>query len=102
MPTYDYECLKCGERFEVFQKINDPRLDKCPSCKGKARRLIGTGCGLIFKGSGFYITDYKRKTEKTLSDKNISKDSSPKPENKTQAIQTTNTKSCSSQGKDSK
>jgi putative FmdB family regulatory protein len=61
MPTYDYECEKCGKRFEAFQKMTDDRLTECndESCKGKVRRLIGTGAGLLFKGSGFYITDYR-------------------------------------------
>jgi putative FmdB family regulatory protein len=61
MPTYDYKCLKCGRAFEVFQKMSDPVLAKCPECKGKVKRLIGTGSGLIFKGKGFYATDYKKK-----------------------------------------
>lgn len=60
MPTYEYECLKCGYQFERFQKISEEPLKRCPKCKSKVRRLIGGGCGLIFKGSGFYITDYKR------------------------------------------
>lgn len=60
MPTYVYECEKCGHKFEHFQGMNDPRLKKCPECKGKVKRLIGAGAGIIFKGSGFYATDYKR------------------------------------------
>ncbi|MGI9241508.1 MAG: FmdB family zinc ribbon protein [Verrucomicrobiales bacterium] len=61
MPTYDYECEKCGERFEVFQNMSAERLTKCQdeACGGKVKRLIGTGAGLLFKGSGFYITDYR-------------------------------------------
>lgn len=61
MPHYDYECKKCGYRFERFQKITDKPLMHCPKCKGSVRRLIGAGCGLIFKGSGFYATDYKKR-----------------------------------------
>ena len=62
MPTYDYECPKCGHTFERFQGINDPPLKTCPKCKGrKVKRLIGTGAGIIFKGSGFYATDYRSK-----------------------------------------
>lgn len=64
MPNYDYECKKCEKVFEVFQKMSDQPLKACPKCGGKVRRLVGGGCGLIFKGSGFYITDYKRKENK--------------------------------------
>lgn len=60
MPHYDYECENCGYNFEIFQQINDKPLTECPKCKGSVRRLIGTGSGLIFKGSGFYSTDYKK------------------------------------------
>jgi putative FmdB family regulatory protein len=59
MPTYDYKCLDCGNTFEYFQSINDEPLSVCPNCKGALKRLIGTGAGPIFKGSGFYQTDYK-------------------------------------------
>jgi len=60
MPTYDYECGTCGEKFEKFQSITAPAIRKCPSCgKLAVRRLIGTGAGVIFKGSGFYQTDYR-------------------------------------------
>ncbi|MGH7724506.1 MAG: FmdB family zinc ribbon protein [Candidatus Eiseniibacteriota bacterium] len=59
MPTYDYECSKCGHRFEEFQSMKDKPLTKCPKCGGKVKRLIGTGAGFLFKGSGFYITDYR-------------------------------------------
>lgn len=61
MPTYEYECAKCGKRFEKFQKMTDEPLKKCPDCGGKIHRLIGTGGGIIFKGTGFYETDYKKK-----------------------------------------
>lgn len=63
MPTYDYECGKCGHRFEHFQKMSDEPLKKCPKCGKKVHRLIGGGSGIIFKGTGFYETDYKKKTE---------------------------------------
>jgi len=59
MPTYEYECQKCGHRFEEFQSMKDAPLTKCPQCKGKVKRLIGAGAGFLFKGSGFYITDYR-------------------------------------------
>ncbi len=61
MPTYEYECLECNFSFEAFQKMSDSLLTECPHCKGKVKRLIGSGTGLIFKGSGFYATDYKKK-----------------------------------------
>ena len=61
MPTYEYECKKCGNRFERYQSINARPLRKCPKCGGRVRRIIGAGGGVIFKGSGFYETDYKRK-----------------------------------------
>lgn len=59
MPTYGYECLKCGHHFDRFQRITEPPVKRCPKCRGKVRRLIGTGAGILFKGSGFYITDYR-------------------------------------------
>ena len=59
MPTYEYECEQCGHVFEAFQSMSDKHLETCPECSGKVRRLIGTGAGLIFKGSGFYATDYR-------------------------------------------
>lgn len=59
MPTYEYECLKCGHRFERFQRMSEEPVKRCPKCGGKVRRLIGTGAGLLFKGSGFYSTDYR-------------------------------------------
>lgn len=62
MPTYDYECLSCGYIFEKFQNITDETYPSCPKCNNKTKKLIGAGCGLIFKGSGFYITDYKKKS----------------------------------------
>src|SRR4051812_4378459 len=63
MPTYEYVCQKCGYQFEQFQSMRDAPLKKCPKCiKEGLKRLVGGGAGLIFKGSGFYITDYKKKT----------------------------------------
>lgn len=63
MPNYDYECTECGYVFEVFQKISDRLLGACPKCNKKVRRLIGSGAGIIFKGSGFYATDYRKKPQ---------------------------------------
>lgn len=63
MPTYDYECGACGHRFELFQSIKAEPVKECPECKkAEVKRLIGTGGGLIFKGTGFYQTDYKSKS----------------------------------------
>src|SRR4051812_4824060 len=60
MPTYEYQCTACGHAFEKFQSIKAAPIKKCPECgKSKVKRLIGTGAGLLFKGSGFYITDYR-------------------------------------------
>ena len=88
MPTYEYECKKCGKTFDVFQSMKDEPLTVCPDkkCKGKVKRLIGTGAGLIFKGSGFYITDYRSegykqaaKKDSTSSSTSSSSSSKPKP-----------------------
>ena len=63
MPTYEYKCDACGHEFERFQSIMAEPVKRCPECgKAKVRRLISTGAGLIFKGSGFYITDYRDKS----------------------------------------
>jgi len=65
MPNYDYKCLSCNTKFEIFQSIKDEPLKVCPNCNGELKRMIGSGAGIIFNGSGFYQTDYKNKsTEK--------------------------------------
>jgi putative FmdB family regulatory protein len=81
MPNYDYECDACGHRFEEFQSMNDKHLTDCPKCgKPKLRRLIGAGAGIIFKGSGFYQTDYKKNGSAAPSSSNGSKsEASPAP-----------------------
>jgi len=93
MPTYDYECDACGHEWELFQRIVEDAIKKCPECKKKkARRLFGTGAAVMFKGSGFYETDYrsesykkgkaaakdKAKTDSGSSDSKSSSDSKPK------------------------
>jgi putative FmdB family regulatory protein len=81
MPTYEYECQKCGRRHEAFQSITSSPLRKCPHCKKMGlKRLIGRGAGIIFKGSGFYETDYKR--SRTSSSQEPAKDDA-KPSSET-------------------
>jgi len=76
MPTYDYKCDACGHQFEAFQSIKEDPLTACPRCgKESVQRLISPGGGLLFKGSGFYITDYRKDSYK----KAASKDAAPKP-----------------------
>jgi putative FmdB family regulatory protein len=79
MPTYEYACPKCGHQFELFQSMRDEPITKCPKCKKTGvKRLIGGGAGLIFKGTGFYLTDYKTK-KGTPDAKPSSGDSKPAP-----------------------
>ncbi|HEX3997450.1 MAG TPA: zinc ribbon domain-containing protein [Pirellulales bacterium] len=81
MPTYDYVCDACGHKFELFQSINDPVKRKCPECsKRKLRRLIGAGAAIMFKGSGFYQTDYRsdKYKERAAADKPPSESSGDK------------------------
>jgi len=82
MPTYEYECKKCGHTFELFQSITAPPRKRCPKCRGKVARLISGGSGIIFKGPGFYATDYrsesyrageKKEKESTTPEKKDSK-----------------------------
>jgi putative FmdB family regulatory protein len=72
MPTYEYECEKCNHHFEVFQSMKEAPKKTCPQCKGRVRRLISGGAGLIFKGSGFYITDYRSEGYKSAAKKETS------------------------------
>ena len=76
MPTYEYRCLSCGYYFEKFQSIHDEPVKTCPKCGGKVQKLISSGAGLIFKGSGFYITDYKKNNSSYSNGGNGKKDSS--------------------------
>ena len=84
MPTYDYKCLECENQFEKFQGITAPPLEECPECSGKVKRLIGAGAGLIFKGSGFYTTDYRSEgyKESEKRDKKTTSEKSDKSEKK--------------------
>lgn len=96
MPTYEYRCEKCGYEFELFQSMSDQPRKRCPKCRGKVKRLIGLGAGIIFKGTGFYETDYKRKPSqkpkssgkqevKDQKDKKEDKAEKPKSEKKNEA-----------------
>jgi putative FmdB family regulatory protein len=64
MPTYDYRCRKCGHQFELFHGIKDDALKRCPKCRGGAQRVPAGGAGVLFKGSGFYVTDHRSKAYK--------------------------------------
>jgi putative FmdB family regulatory protein len=78
MPTYDYKCNACDHRFEHFQSMSDKVLKKCPKCgKNALERLIGTGAALIFKGSGFYQTDYRSESYKKSAESDKPTDSKP-------------------------
>lgn len=68
MPIYEYECSKCGHRFEKIEHIDSSPRKVCPVCKGRAKRVLPSGVGLIFKGSGFYATDYAKKKPKPDSE----------------------------------
>ncbi len=59
MPTYEYRCAECGSEFDKFGRMSDPPVTECPNCGAEAQRKISAGAGLLFKGSGFYITDYR-------------------------------------------
>lgn len=97
MPTYDYECDACGHTYELFQRITEDPVKKCPECKkNKARRLFGTGAAIVFKGSGFYETDYRsdsykkgekaeKKSTESKSDTKSKSDKSSKTESKSSA-----------------
>ena len=97
MPTYDYVCDACDHKFELFQSINDPLKRKCPKCgKSKLRRLIGAGAAIMFKGSGFYQTDYRSDNYKKRAeaDKPASSDKSEsKSESKTDSAPAAKTES---------
>ena len=86
MPTYDYQCDACDHEFELFQSISDPVKRKCPKCgKQKLRRLFGTGAAVVFKGSGFYQTDYRSDSYKKAAEKDkkpAEKSSDTKPAEK--------------------
>lgn len=85
MPTYDYECTACGHRLEEFQSISADPLTKCPACKKKKlQRLFGTGAAIVFKGSGFYQTDYRSDSYKKAAAADSGSSSSSKSEGKSE------------------
>ncbi len=117
MPTYDYRCSGCGHEFEEFQSITAAPLKKCPRCgKAKLVRLIGTGAGVIFKGSGFYETDYRSEGYKkaakeaegksesksdTKTDSTTKSDSAAKPDAKPAKAETASSSTKASESKGS-
>lgn len=84
MPTYQYRCDNCGHEFEEFQSITEEPLQTCPECQGHVHRLISGGAGLLFKGSGFYITDHRSKDykAKAASEKSSSSESKSSSDSK--------------------
>lgn len=95
MPTYSYACDACGHRFIRFQSINDEPVRECPDCgEEKVRRLISAGAGLIFKGTGFYLTDYARKDQRSASgtDRSNGKPAKGDTEAKTSSAKSAETK----------
>ena len=100
MPTYEYECRDCNHNFEVFQSMSDQPIKICPKCGKNVRRIIGGGAGIIFKGSGFYVTDNQKRSSTISSSKTKDKDtdtkssdSSVKPATEKSASAETKTKS---------
>ena len=91
LPTYEYKCNKCGYEFEEFQGMKAEPLKTCPECKGNVRRLIGTGAGIIFKGSGFYATDYRSTSYTSGQKKNEEKDTKKEAGEKTEKTEKTST-----------
>lgn len=100
MPTYEYECTVCGHTFEKFQFIKARPVKDCPTCGKKVRRLISAGAGLIFKGSGFYITDYRNKDyrDKKKEDKDKKPDTKKDKPDKKKSDQTAQTPASGSGG----
>ncbi|MGE3314232.1 MAG: FmdB family zinc ribbon protein [Planctomycetaceae bacterium] len=101
MPTYDYVCKNCENRWELFQSIMADPIKKCPKCgKQKAERVIGPGAGVIFKGSGFYQTDYRSSSYKKAADAD-KKSSETKSESSTKSDSSSSSSSSGSESKSS-
>jgi len=95
MPTYQYRCNDCEYEFEEFQSMTEPPITVCPHCKGHTRRLISGGAGFLFKGSGFYITDYRSPRYKADQRKETPDSSTPSPKASRTADSTTSSKKTS-------
>ena len=100
MPTYEYKCLDCGIQFERFQGITEDPIQECPECSGQTKRLIGAGAGLIFKGSGFYITDYRSEGYKESAKKDKESSSSSDGKNKSGDSKSGDSKSSKTESSD--
>jgi putative FmdB family regulatory protein len=106
MPTYEYRCEKCNETFEMFQSMKDDALQVCPQqhCRmetwgqGKVKRLVGAGAGLIFKGSGFYVTDYRSQNYTEAAKKESGSKESGGAKTESSAPKTTKEKSSGDSG----
>lgn len=93
MPTYDYQCGACKHEWELFQSMNDSPVKSCPKCKKrKAKRLLGMGAGIIFKGTGFYETDYKNKGPEKKEGNSESKEKGSAKEKESKSKETSSTK----------
>ncbi|MFO1096290.1 MAG: zinc ribbon domain-containing protein [Planctomycetaceae bacterium] len=97
MPTYDYECKKCGHKWEAFQSIKADPLKKCPECKkAGAQRVIGPGAAILFKGSGFYLTDYRSDSYKKAAEADKKSSEPAKSESKGSDSKSSDSKASSS------
>lgn len=102
MPTYEYECKRCKRTFEYFQFLGEPTKTKCEACGGKLTKLLSSGAGVIFKGSGFYATDYKTAERKKKGEHpdETSRQVEPKPKRKTRDSKKEESSTASSKSKD--
>ena len=98
MPTYEYKCTSCGHTFEEFQSINDKPLSRCPKCRSAVRRVINGGMGVIFKGSGFYTTDYKKSSALTGGSNGRKSESGSSSESSTKETKDSSSTASSSSG----
>ncbi len=99
MPTYQYVCNDCGHEFEEFQSMTEDPLTECPKCDGKVQRVISGGAGFLFKGSGFYITDYRSKNYQQAAKKESGESTSSKSESKSDSKSKSDAKPSSSEKK---